>query len=100
MTELKDKSLKTATEALPFQGDGKVAEAQKRMVGAHNRMGEAMHYQGQAEGFQKTAGTLQGDMGLYDLAAGAAKAYAAYKADPGVGNYDIPDLPKGLRFEK
>lgn len=101
VAELKPKAVAAATAALPFQSRGEFAEAQKRMMEAHAIMGEAMHWQGQAEAFNGRANAINaGEVGAYDLAGMAAKAYAAYQADPGasVGGYEVPLLPKPFRF--
>jgi len=102
---MKMEAVKIATEASALQGtrtpDGTMSnqdKAQKLMQKAHGIMGNALHFQGQAEGLSKTANSINGEIGLYDLAKGAAEAYASYHANPAGDFGDIPSLPNGLSF--
>eukprot|EP00397_Hematodinium_sp_SG-2012_P058972 GEMP01075107.1.p1 GENE.GEMP01075107.1~~GEMP01075107.1.p1 ORF type:complete len:304 (+),score=118.15 GEMP01075107.1:202-1113(+) len=96
VTALKNESVKIAAGANKYQKEGNVVIAQQQMMRAHDLMDKALQMQAQAEGFQKTAQTINGNMGLYDLATGSAAAFAAHQANPSGAALPIPPPPAPL----
>lgn len=94
---LKTESLKIMVEAQKYQASGNVVVAQEMAIKAHDLMDKAMQMQKHAEGLHATANSIQGNMGLYDLAAKQAEDYAAYVANPVGDPPPIPPLPAGLQ---
>jgi hypothetical protein len=63
-----------------LQAQGHVVEAQKRMIEAHDLLDKAIQFQGQANALFGTASKINGNSGLYDLAAGIASKHGAFQA--------------------
>lgn len=94
---IKTESIKVMGEAQKYQAAGNVVVAQEMAIKAHDLMDKGMQLQKHAEGLQGTANSIQGGMGLYDLAAKQAEDYAAYVANPVGAPPDIPPLPADLQ---
>jgi len=100
VTELKLQAPKLATQAGVLQSRGDVVNAQKQMIAAHDIVDKADQLAGQAVSFDKIANKINGGIGMYDLSASAAAAYASYTANPGggVGYQKLPPLPAPLKL--
>jgi len=96
VTALKNEAVRIAADANTYQSQGNVVIAQQRMMQAHDLMDKAIQMQGQAEGFQKTAQTINGNMGLYDLAANGAASFSAHRANPAGQGPPLPPPPAPL----
>merc|ERR1719484_124720 len=75
VTPIKSEAMKTMLHAVEYQKKGNVVTAQQFALKAHDLMDKAMQMQGHAN-------SLQGNMGMYNLAAKQAEDYAAYAANP------------------
>lgn len=99
--QLKGKAMEIAWQAAKFQGNlNTLPMAQQVSMQARDMMDKAKQLEGQAAGFQSTASSISGSLGLYDLQASAASSYASYQANPGGGSFKMPPLPRPLELPK
>lgn len=98
--QLKLNAPEIAKQAGIMQSRGDIVHAQEYQIAAHDLLDKADQLHGQAVGFDKTARQIQGTLGMFDLSASAAAAYASYTANPGggVGGSDLPPLPFPLKL--
>jgi len=96
--KLKGEAMKVAANANTYQGKGNVVIAQQEMMKAHDLMDKALQLEGSAKGFESNANKINGQMGLYGLAAGAAGAWAANQANPAGDRPGFPPLPYPLQM--
>merc|ERR1719454_2156049 len=96
--KLKSEAMRVAANANSYQGKGNVVIAQQEMMKAHDLMDKALQLEGSAKGFESTANKINGQMGLYGLAAGGAGAWAANQANPAGDRPDFPPLPYPLEM--
>lgn len=95
---LKNEAMKVVGQAVAYQAEGKVVPAQEMAIKGHDLMDKAVQLEGYAKGLMSQANSIQGNGGLYDLAAAGAENYAAYAANP-VGSLPaIPALPAPLEM--
>lgn len=99
VTELKNKAPVLQKFAQGLQDRGDVVHAQQYQIMAKDMLDKANQLASQAVGFDKTANKINGGLGMYDLAAGAASSYAAYTNNPGAGLAGgLPPLPMPLKL--
>lgn len=96
--KLKGEAMRVAANANTYQGKGNVVIAQQEMMKAHDLMDKALQLEGSAKGFEGTANKINGQMGLYGLAAGGAGAWASNQANPAGDRPGLPPLPYPLEL--
>lgn len=94
--ELQKKAKEIAYQAGELQRRGNPVAANQMQTMARDLMDKAQQMQSQAKGLDSTARGLGKQLGAYDLAAQAAGAYGAYKANPGGEEQPLPPLPYPL----
>jgi hypothetical protein len=100
VTHLKLKAPGLSKQAGVLQARGDVVHAQQLQIAAHDLLDKAGQLESQAKSFDKTARKIDTTLGMYDLSAQAAAAYAAYTTNPGAGagRSDLPPLPPPLHL--
>lgn len=100
VTQLKLKAPGISQQAGVLQARGDVVHAQQMQIAAHDLLDKAGQLESQAKSFDKTARKIDSSLGMYDLSANAAAAYAAYTANPGAGagRSGLPPLPPPLHL--
>jgi len=99
VTELKNKAPYIQQQAQGLQERGDIVHAQQYQIMAKDMLDKANQLASQATSFDKQANKINGGLGMYDLAASGAAAYAAYTNNPGGGLVSgLPPLPPPLKL--
>lgn len=100
VTHLRLKAPQLSKQAGILQSRGDVVHAQQYQIAAKDVLDKADQLASQAASFSKIGNKINGGLGMFDLSAKAAAAYASYTANPGggVGRTDLPQLPFPLHL--